>query len=151
MQHRGDVVTTHFGDNIGGDKVGGSKYSYSGPVFHGDVQDAQFAWQNRDASQSAGRSVAPGYEPLAEVLGQVLAHLDRLGLSRDQVADAEAAATDALDEATGPTPDPGVIRRALAIVKGVLAPVAMGMAAGSTEGAQEWTRTAIEQIGTAFS
>ena len=144
-------MTTHFGDNVGGDKVGGSKYSYSGPVFHGDVQDTQFAWQNRDVSQSASRAVTPGFEPLAEVLGQILAHLDRLGLSHDQVADAEVAATEALNEVARPTPDPGVIRRALAMVKGILAPVAMGIAAGSNEGAQEWTKTAIEQLGTAFS
>ncbi|MEU4560200.1 hypothetical protein AB0F72_17600 [Actinoplanes sp. NPDC023936] len=44
-------------------------------------------------------------------------------------------------------PDPGKIRRAVKVLKGVLAPIGAGVAGAATAESQEWARTAIDQLG----
>jgi hypothetical protein len=61
---------------------------------------------------------------------------------------AEDAATEALSEVTKDEPDRRLIRRAVAVVKGVLAPLALGANAGVSEGVQEWAKTAPAQPST---
>jgi hypothetical protein len=52
-----------------------------------------------------------------------------------------------LAEVTGPgAPEPGRLRRALNGLKGALAPVATGAAAGVEAGAQEWAHEAIRNL-----
>ena len=53
-------------------------------------------------------------------------------------------------EVTQPQPDRGKIRRAINALKGFLAPIATGLARGGGQGAQEWAKTAIEQLGSPF-
>ena len=60
------------------------------------------------------------------------------------------AANEVLTEVTQPEPDRKNIRRALSSLKGLLAPLATGMATGAGEGVHEWAKTAIEQLGTPF-
>lgn len=64
--------------------------------------------------------------------------------------DAEAAANEVLTEVTQPAPDRGRIHGALVTLRGFLAPVAVGLAAGAGDGAEEWARTAIQQLGVPF-
>jgi hypothetical protein len=47
---------------------------------------------------------------------------------------------------TQPEPEAGRVRRALATLRGALAPVATGVAAGTTVATQEWARAAIEGL-----
>jgi hypothetical protein len=70
-----------------------------------------------------------------------------LGLADEDLVDAQSAANDALAEVTEAEPDRGKLRRAVTALKGVLAPIATGLTAGTTEGAQAFARTAIEQLG----
>jgi len=125
----------------------GATVNYHGPVFHGDMSGAQIAWNNQTVTQAQNTSpVTPGYEQLAEFIVQVLQQLPSIGLPADDCADAESAARDALTEVTRPEPEASKIRRALNALKGVLAPIATGVTAGAAEGAQEWSRAAIEGL-----
>ncbi|MFF4425210.1 hypothetical protein ACFY04_31300 [Streptomyces sp. NPDC001549] len=124
----------------------------SGPVFHDAVSGAQFAWGNDTVTQNQQNNTAPapGSEAvaaLAALVADLLRQLPGAGLPDRDREDAEAAAQDVLAEVAGTgEPDQGRLRRALAALKGVLAPVATGVVAGTAVGAQEWARTAIEGL-----
>lgn len=126
---------------------------YNGPVIHGSADGAQLAWGNETVQQTQGRSeqIAPGFEAMAQAVAKTLERLPDAGLAQDDLHDAEAAARDVLAEVTKPVPDRGKIRRALSSLKGFLAPIAIGLAAGAVEGgAHEWARVAIEQLSRPF-
>ena len=114
---------------------------------------AQLAWGNQTVNQQMGNrteQIAPGFEAISQAVVGTLEHLRDVGLSDEDLRDAEAAANEVLGEVTQPEPDRGKIRRALSALKGFLAPVATGLSTGAGEGAQEWAKTAIEQLGTPF-
>ena len=123
-------------------------HNHDGPVFNAGVSHAQFAWNNETVTQnqqSNGGTVAPGYEALAELVTRLLGQLPAQGLADRDREDAEAAAQEVLGEITrtDAAPEEGRLRRALAGLRGALAPVATGIAAGTTVGAQEWALAAI--------
>ncbi|WP_328318017.1 hypothetical protein [Streptomyces sp. NBC_00388] len=123
--------------------------NYDGPVFNAAVSGAQFAWNNGSVNQNQqnNSAVAPGFEDLARLVTDLLRQLPRAGLTDQDREDADAAAREVLAAVTQPeTPEPGRLRRALATLKGALAPVATGVVAGTATGAQEWARTAIENL-----
>lgn len=123
--------------------------NYDGPVFNGDVSHAQFAWNNDTVTQNQqdNSAVAPGFEALAALVGDLLRQLPQAGLGAQDREDAEAAAQDVLAEITGPrAPEQGRLRRAVAALKGALAPVATGVATGTALGAQEWAQSAIGSL-----
>ncbi|KUM78281.1 hypothetical protein [Streptomyces curacoi] len=123
--------------------------NYHGPVFHRDVSNAQFAWANETVTQNQqnNSAVAPGFEALAAVVGDLLRQLPQAGLPDQDREDTEAAAQEVLAEITGPeAPEPRRLRRALNGLKGALAPVATGVAAGTALGAQEWAQQAIGSL-----
>jgi hypothetical protein len=125
---------------------------YNGPVIHGDVTGAQLAWGNQTVHQTQNQTqqIAPGFEAPAQAVVRTLEQLPAVGLAEQDQQDAEGAARDVLTEVTQSAPDRRKIRRALSALKGLLAPVATGLAAGAGEGAQEWAKTAIEQLGKPF-
>ncbi|MFH9722010.1 hypothetical protein ACH4M4_03470 [Streptomyces sp. NPDC017254] len=120
--------------------------SDGGPVFNGDVSHSQLAWNNGTVTQNqqSNSTVAPGYEELAERVNELLRELPRAGLGEQDRQDAEEAAAEVLAVITRPEPvEEGRLRRALTTLRGALAPVATGVAAGTTIGAQEWALAAI--------
>lgn len=120
-----------------------------GPVFHGPASNNQFAWNNGTVTQNqqVNGAAAPGYEALAERVAELLRQLPQAGLPDQDREDAEAAAGEVLATIAGPDqPEQGRVRRALATLRGALAPVATGVAAGATIGAQEWAVAAIEGL-----
>ena len=124
----------------------GTTVNYHGPVFQGDITGGQIAWGNDSVTQNqqVGTSeVAPAYTELAKFLTELLQQLSSIGLGNLERQDAEAAATDVLTEITQPEPEPGKLRRALATLRGYLAPIAAGLVAGTAEGAQAWAKAAI--------
>ncbi|MFG2574965.1 hypothetical protein [Streptomyces sp. NPDC048481] len=123
--------------------------NYDGPVFHGGVSSSQFAWNNETVTQNQQLNgpVAPGHEALAALVGELLRQLPGAGLPDREREDAEAAAQEVLAEVTtGQDPEPGRLRRALNGLRGALAPVATGIAAGTAVGAQEWAQEAIRGL-----
>ncbi|MEU4878213.1 hypothetical protein [Streptomyces sp. NPDC021608] len=124
--------------------------NYDGPVFNCAVSGSQFAWNNETVTQNQQLNgpVTPGYEALATLVGELLRQLPGAGLADREREDAEAAARDVLTEVTAAEgPEPGRLRRALNGLRGALAPVATGIAAGTAVGAQEWAQEAIRGLG----
>ncbi|WP_137991815.1 hypothetical protein [Streptomyces vilmorinianum] len=123
-------------------------HHHDGPVFNGDVHNSQIAWGNEQVTQNQQNTsaVAPGHQALAELVTDLLRQLPQAGLADREREDAESAAREVLTEITRPEPEEGRLRRALGMLKGALAPVATGVAAGTAVGAQEWARTAIEGL-----
>lgn len=123
---------------------------FDGPVFTDGVSHAQFAWNNETVTQNqrnGDTTVAPGYEALAELVTGLLGELPRAGLADRDREDTEAAAQEVLAEITRTdAPEEGRVRRALSGLRGALAPVATGVAAGTTVGAQEWALAAITSL-----
>lgn len=121
-------------------------------MFHGSVEGAQLAWNNETVSQTQNQAhqIAPGFEAVAQAVVLTLKSLPAAGLTEDDQRDAEDAGREVLVEVTRDEPDRGKIRRALSVLKGYLAPVATGLSTGAGAGAQDWARTAIEQLGTPF-
>ncbi|AZK94580.1 MULTISPECIES: hypothetical protein [Streptomyces] len=123
--------------------------NYHGPVFNAGSSGNQFAWNNGTVTQNQqhNTAVAPGYEELASVVGNLLGELPRAGLGETERAETEAAARGVLAEITGAdAPEEGRLRSALGRLDGSLAPVATGVVAGVAVGAQEWARAAIEAL-----
>jgi hypothetical protein len=140
-------VTPGDGPGSGGTTI------FNGPVIYGNANGAQLAWGNHAARQTQKRAeqIAPGFEAIAQAVVKTLEGLPAAGLAQDDRQDAEAAAGEVLAEVTQPEPDRGKIRRALASLKGFLAPIAVAAAEGTAEGsAHEWARMAIEQLGKPF-
>ncbi|MFE7318276.1 hypothetical protein ACFU7T_35045 [Streptomyces sp. NPDC057555] len=123
--------------------------NYDGPVFNAEVSGAQFAWNNNTVTQNQqnNSTVASGFEALAEQVTDLLRQLPQAGLADQDREDAESAAREVLESIAQPgPPEEGRLRRALAMLKGALAPVATGVVAGTAVGAEEWARTAIEGL-----
>ncbi|MGW2301496.1 hypothetical protein [Streptomyces sp. NPDC001809] len=124
-------------------------HHFNGPVFHGPVSQGQFAWDNATATQNQQNvgvpgPVAPGYEALAERVAELLRQLPGAGLAEEDRRDTQEAAEEVLAVIGQEEPvQEGRVRRALNGLRGALAPVATGVAAGATIGAQEWALAAI--------
>ncbi|WP_329278533.1 hypothetical protein [Streptomyces sp. NBC_00691] len=122
---------------------------YNGPVFNGSVSQGQFAWDNGTVTQNqqnngTAGAVAPGYEALAERINELLRQLPEAGLAEQDRQDTREAAEEVLAVIGQEEPvEEGRVRRALTRLRGALAPVATGIAAGATVGAQEWALAAI--------
>lgn len=123
--------------------------NYNGPVFNAGVTGSQFAWNNENVTQNQqnNSAVAPGFEALVTLVTDLLRELPQAGLAESDREDAEYAARKVLATVAGPdAPEDGRLRRALAMLKGALAPVATGVVAGTAAGAQEWAQKAIEGL-----
>lgn len=145
---RGDVAAYLRGRH----GSGSMSTSYNGPVFHGSVDGAQLAWNNQTVTQirNETQQVALGFEAIAEAVADTLRQLPAFGLLEEDQQDAEAVANEVLTEVVQDEPNRGRIRRAVATLRGYLAPVAAGAALGAGEGTQELARKAIEHLGSSF-
>ncbi|MGX1273335.1 hypothetical protein [Streptomyces phaeoluteigriseus] len=123
--------------------------NYHGPVFNDPVTGVQLAWNNQSVTQNQqnNTAVAPGFEALAALVADLRRRLPEVGLTDRDREDAEAAAQEVMAEITGPRPpEQGRLRRAVNGLKGALAPVATGVAAGTAIGAQEWAQSVIGEL-----
>jgi hypothetical protein len=125
---------------------------YNGPVIHGNADGAQLAWGNTTVNQTQNHTeqIAPGLEAIAQAVVSTLERLPNVGLPAEDQQEAEAAANEVLHEVTQAEPNRRSVRRAVTALKGILAPVATGVVTGTAEGAQDWARTAIQQLGIPF-
>ncbi|MCX2184251.1 hypothetical protein KV205_27525 [Streptomyces sp. SKN60] len=120
--------------------------------IHGSVSGSQIAVGNEQVTQNqinhtAAAEVAPEHAELAELVRELLLRLPEQGLGDPEREDTEAAAHEVLDTISGTAePEPGRLRRALTLLRGALAPVATGVAAGATAGSQQWAQNAIASL-----
>jgi hypothetical protein len=151
-KHRIAIPITTEGPELPTGTTLGGTHVYNGPVIQGDANGAQLAWGNHTVHQTQNRAeqISPGFEAVTQAVVSLLEQLPAAGLAEDDQQDAEEAANEVLTEVTQPEPDRKKIRRALSSLKGLLAPLATGMASGAGEGVHEWAKTAIEQLGTPF-
>jgi len=131
---------------------GSTSTTINGPVFHSSADGAQLAWNSQTVTQihNEAPQAAPGFEAIAQAVADTLRQLPAIGLPAENQEDAEAAGNEVLAEVVRDEPNRGRIRRAVAAMRGYLAPVAAGAAIGAGEGAQELARHAIEQLGSSF-
>ncbi|WP_406071195.1 hypothetical protein [Micromonospora sp. NBC_01638] len=126
-----------------------SALTYNGPVFHGDVEGVQLAWNNQSVTQNhnPGQQVAPGYEELAWAMADVLRLVPAMDLSFEAQEDVDAASKEILAEIVRDEPRPGPIRRALTVLRTWFTPIAeagmAGAGVGVSEGAKEAARNAV--------
>ncbi|MEU3118550.1 hypothetical protein ABZ652_31100 [Micromonospora chalcea] len=120
-----------------------------GPVFHGASQGGQFAWGNRDVTQqqSIAQRVAPEFQPLAAAVVTILQQLPGYGLTPRDQQDIEAAANEVLAEVQQEQPEPGQLRRGVAMLKGFLFPIAKEAA---TEEARQLAQQGLDHISAAI-
>ena len=124
-----------------------------GVIFHAGAEGAQVALNNSgqiNQQQNYGDQVASGFEPLAQAVALVMEGLAKVQLTDDDRRDAEEAAAEVVTEVTTDHPNSSKIRRAVNVLKGVLAPIGAGLATATNAEVQEWARTAIDQLGSAL-
>jgi hypothetical protein len=144
-----DCVTDWKGDMaefLRGQRAGGPSITNHGPYIAGDANGANMAWENTGGvtqNHSTGDQIAPGFEPLAEAVAEILKQLPAYGLSPDDQQDAEDAANEVLAEVTQPEPEPRRVRRAVAALRGFLAPIVV--TAGRAE-VQELAQHGIDKL-----
>lgn len=88
--------------------------------IQGSVSHSQFAWSNEKVvqRQEDNRTVAPGYEALAERVNELIRQLPESGLGEQDRGDAQDAAEEVLAVITRADPDEeGRLRRALATLR----------------------------------
>lgn len=123
--------------------------NYHGPVVTVSGDNAQIAWDNDSVNQTQSRvnQIAPGYEQLAQLVTDMLANLSNFKLSEGDAGDVRESADTVLGEVIKEQPDQGVVRRSVNMVKGLFAPIAVGVAAGVSAEATEAARALIEALG----
>jgi hypothetical protein len=145
-----DCVTDWEGDVAGylRDQRGAGSTVNHGPVFHGNTQGGQWAWGNRDVTQTyTAHEIAPGFEPLAEAVAAILKRLPALDLDPDDRQDAEDAANEVLAEVSQSEPEPRRVRRAVAALRGFLMPIATNAARSEV---QQLAQQGIDQLNAAI-
>lgn len=136
-------------DELENQLAGRGSTNYYGPVINVTGDRAQLAWGNNSVVQgqdSVEQQIAPGFEQIAAAVARILQDLPAAGLPAEEAQVAEDAGEELLQEVVRDEPDGAVVRKALALLKGVLGPLAMGMHRGAAEGTQEWARTGVEQL-----
>jgi len=125
--------------------------NYHAPVVTVTGDRAQLAWNNDTVNQDQTvQEIAPEYVDLAAVVTQVLALLDRLGLSPDDAADVHAEASGVLAEVTRANPDGGVVRRGVTMLKGLLSAAGAGVSTAVTAETTEHARHLIALLASAL-
>ncbi|MFJ4175268.1 hypothetical protein [Microbacterium sp. NPDC089696] len=126
--------------------------NYHGPVVTVTGDGAQLAWDNHDVAQGQARfqQVATGYEELADLVTRLLAGVGTFKLDPADQAELVAAGEEILHEAVKDDPDRGLVRRGITMLKGVLAPIASGVAKAVSDETAEMARDLISSLGEAL-
>jgi hypothetical protein len=127
----------------------GTTTIYNGPVILGSADGAQLAWNNDSVSQSQSEQpqhIAAGFEALAQVVIEVLQQLPAAGLCEEDQVNAAEAGNEILAQLTETVPDAGKVKRALTLLRGVLAPLVVAAGTGVAQGVAEWAKAAIEHL-----
>jgi hypothetical protein len=127
----------------------GATAVYNGPVIIGSANGTQLAWGNSNVNQSRveqPQQIAESFEAIARVVTEILRQLPSAGLDGEEEALATEAADEILALITQSDPAPNKVKRALAILRGVLAPLAIGVQSGAKQAATEWAKASVEHL-----
>ena len=124
--------------------------NYHGPVVTVNGDRAQIAWDNESVTQNQTSDIAPGYEDLARLLTELLAELEGFALTPDDHRAVTDEAEAMLAEVTKEKPDVSLLRRGATFVKGLLAPIATGVAKATTEASTKLAGQYIHTLTTAM-
>ncbi|OZG29804.1 hypothetical protein BH683_007715 [Williamsia sp. 1138] len=91
-------------------------------------------------------AIAPGFEKVAESIQYLLNRLDALALNDDDDQEVRDHAAVVVGEIVRDNPDRTTIKRAINSVRGVLAPISLGVAAAATAESTETARGLIEAL-----
>jgi hypothetical protein len=120
---------------------------YNGPVIHVTGDRAQIAWNNEQVSQAQGsQSITPGYEGVAKVVSEVLAHFQAAQLDEDDKSIARESADTVLHEVVKASPNHTVIKRCLAALRGIGSQVTAGIGSGMENAAHDGVRSTLEAL-----
>jgi hypothetical protein len=97
--------------------------------------------------QNITQQVAAEFQPLAEAVVTILQQLPAYGLAPQDQRDIEAAANEVLAEVQQEQPEPGKLRRGVAMLKGFLFPIAKEAA---REEVRQLAQQGLDQITTAI-
>ena len=110
------------------------------------------AWGNDTVHQAQTRQkIAPGFEAIHAAVAKTLERLPDAGIAEDDLQDAEGAARDVLAEVTQTEPDRGENSPRHLQYQRSPRSFGYGPVAGGADGAREWARMAIEQLGRPFA
>ncbi|MGV9408349.1 hypothetical protein ACWDOP_00425 [Nocardia sp. NPDC003693] len=126
--------------------------NYNGPVVTVNGDHAQLAWSNNQVNQGQAREeqqIAPGFEQLAATLTELLASLPALALAQQDSDEVRENVEVVLAEVVNDEPNPGIIKRALTMIKGLLSPVATSVSQAVGEESAQIAREAIQALGEA--
>ncbi|AXK90084.1 MULTISPECIES: hypothetical protein [Actinomycetes] len=125
--------------------------NYNGPIVTVHGSHAQLAWNNGTVHQGQAHSdqIAPGYEELAATLAELLATLPRFPLADDETTEVREHTETILAEVVNEEPDPGIVKRGLTMIKGLLSPIAAGVTAAATDESAQAAREVIQRLGEA--
>ncbi|MBT2550884.1 hypothetical protein [Arthrobacter sp. ISL-65] len=125
-----------------------SSHVYNAPVINIQGDRAQVAWGNKTSSQNSGSisTVTPGYEQIAAVVATALQNLQSAEMDEDDKDVAVESAEAVLREATRAEPDPKILRRGLATLKGVLGGLVVGASTGAGDAAHDWVQSTLSAL-----
>ncbi|MFC4071892.1 hypothetical protein [Actinoplanes subglobosus] len=130
----------------------GPTTNYHGPVFNAAAEGNQLAWQNRDVVQNAGgQQIAPGYEPLAAAVADLIRALPTFGLPEQDRQDVEDAAEEIVGEIVQHEQNPGRLRRGVAAIRTFLMPIANGAVEGISDQTREEAGQLVERLTASLS
>jgi hypothetical protein len=127
----------------------GTTVTYNGPVIFGSADGAQLAWNNgavRQSHNGESQQIAEGFEALANIVAEILRQLPATGLDEEDQALAVETGNELLAELIQPSPELGKVKRTAAMLRGVLAPLAIAAESGAAQAVTEWAKTAIEHL-----
>lgn len=110
---------------------------YNGPVIHSSGAGAQIAWGANSIAQShhGDQQVTAGFEAVATAVEDAARLLQGPDADDNERTDSAAAAQELLAEVVKPEPDPSVVRRSLAWMRGLLVTFGGRMGTAATTGA----------------
>ncbi|XIE79522.1 hypothetical protein AB6O49_18935 [Streptomyces sp. SBR177] len=139
---------------MNGPQQGTPAHQGAGLHIHGAVSGSQIAVGNEQVTQNqinrteAAADLVSDPVRLAAFVRELLQQLPEQRLAAEDREDTEAAANEVLGAlADSDPPEPGRLRRAMVLLRGALTPVAQGVAAGATVGAQQWAEAALASLG----
>lgn len=124
--------------------------NYHAPVVTVNGDNAQLAWNSESVNQSQTSEIAEGYSPLAAAVSELLASLEALGLGEDDAKAVQDESHAVLTEVTKAEPDAEVVKRKVVTLRGLLAPVLIGVSNAVTGESAETARDLLEKLTTAL-